>query len=527
MRQPFHILHLEDDANDAALIQSALEAGGIVCRTTRVETEEAFSDGLKLGCDLILSDHTLPTFDGLSALKIARRDRPDLPLIFVSGTLGEDRAVDALKSGATDYVLKEDMSRLVPAVRRAMREVEQRAERRRLERQSIEGQKMEVLGQLAGGVAHDFNNILSVILGYCHLLRTDLVSDSPELKYAEEIQHASERAAGLTRQLLVFSRKQTVQPVPLELNVVVNEVEQLLRRLIEPNIEMRLALGEDIGWIRADSGYVGQVLMNLVVNARDAMPYGGKIIVSTANVTLDECDRHLKLGGLPGDYVVLRVSDTGTGMTEEVKARLFEPLFTTKPAGKGTGLGLVTCRNIVHLSGGHITFCSESGKGTEFEVYFPRLPRPLDLPVPLVPYEAGPRGTETILIVDDEPARRKLARVVLEAHGYLVLEAGNGEEGVRVVAAFKGPAIRLVFSDVIMPLMGGMEMAALLKVTNPDIEILFTSGNSDEVITKYGVLEPGVEFLAKPFTPVTLTRKVRSLLDKNGKTAPGQKSSAA
>ena len=513
MKSPLYILHLEDNANDAALILSTLEDGGIVCKTTRVETEDDFAAALELGFDLILSDHTLPTFDGLSALKIAHREKPDLPVIFVSGTLGEDRAVDALKSGATDYVLKEGVSRLVPAVRRAMQEVEERTERRRLEAQVIDGQKLDVVGQLAGGVAHDFNNLLSVIIGYCHLLQMDLAADSPQLKYAEEIRHASERAAGLTRQLLVFSRKQTVQPVALILNDVVKDMEQLLRRLIDANIEMTIALGEQTGCIHADSGYVGQVLMNLVVNARDAMPYGGKLTISTADITIGENDANIKMGGLPGDYVVLGVSDTGTGMTEEVKAHLFEPLFTTKPAGKGTGLGLVTCRNIIHLSGGHINFLSESGKGTEFNVYFPRKPKPLDIPAHVPPSEARSRGTETILVVDDEPAIRNLARAVLESHGYTVLEANNGKEGLRLVRESKGRPVRLVFTDVIMPLMGGKAMAELLKMTNPDIAILFTSGYSDDAITKYGVLEAGVEFLAKPYTPMTLARKVRELLD--------------
>ena len=518
MKSPLYILHLEDSPNDAALILSTLKEGGIACETTCVQTEDDFTAALQLGFDLILSDHTLPTFDGLSALKIAHRDQPDLPLIFVSGTLGEDRAVDALKSGATDYVLKEGVSRLIPAVRRAMQEVEERAERRRLEAQLIEGQKMDVIGQLAGGVAHDFNNILSVIIGYCHLLKGDLDPGSPQLKYAEEIRHASERAAGLTRQLLVFGRKQTVQPAALDLNEVVKDMEQLLRRLIDANIELKLDLGEEIGGINADSGYVGQVLMNLVVNARDAMPYGGTVTIATTHVTLGEADAHIKMGGLPGDYVVLVVTDTGTGMTEEVKAHLFEPLFTTKPAGKGTGLGLVTCRNIIHLSGGHITFSSESGKGTEFRVHFPRKARPLDLPVQPSPSEGNPLGTETILVVDDEPAIRNLARAVLEAQGYMVLEANNGKEGVRVVRDFKGPPIRLVFADVIMPLMGGKAMAELLKMTNPDIAILFTSGYSDDAISKYGVLEPGVEFLPKPYTPLMLARKVRELLDAHAPT---------
>ncbi len=307
-----------------------------------------------------------------------------------------------------------------------------------------------------------------------------------------------------------------MQPVELNLNDVITEMEQLLRRLVDANIEITLALGDSIGCVHADSGYVGQVLMNLVVNARDAMPYGGEIIISTADVTIGEGEEHAKAGGLPGDYVALVVTDNGTGMPDDVQARLFEPLFTTKPAGKGTGLGLVTCRNIIQLSGGHIGFHSESGMGTSFEVYFPRKTRPVELPIETSPSDISPMGTETILVVDDEPAIRNLARAVLETHGYLVLEASNGAEGVRTVRDFKGPPIRLVFADVIMPLMGGKAMAQLLKMTNPDIEVLFTSGYSDDAITRYGVLEPGVEFLAKPYTPDMLARKVRELLDDPG-----------
>jgi two-component system, cell cycle sensor histidine kinase and response regulator CckA len=514
MKTPLRILHLEDDPTDAALIQSTLKVGGITCETTRVQTHDDFVAALDgVGIDLILSDFTLPAFDGLSALKIAQTIHPDLPVIFVSGTLGEQRAINSLRSGAADYVLKGDLTHLVPAVRHAMQEVEERAERRRLEAQAIEGQKMDVIGQLAGGVAHDFNNILSVIIGYCHLLRSDLVPDSPQLEYAEEIRHASERAAGLTRQLLVFSRKQTVQPVVLDLNDVLQEIEQLLRRLIDANIEMTLVFGNPIGRVHADSGYVGQVLMNLVVNARDAMPYGGKLTISTADVTVDEKCADAHMVAFPGEYVMISVADTGTGMTDEVKARLFEPLFTTKPSGKGTGLGLVTCQNIIHLSGGHISVYSESGKGTTFNVYFPRQHAPIDTPAQSACPETLPRGTETVLVVEDDPTVRHLACAILEAHGYKVLEANNGEEGARTVREFKGPPIRLVITDVIMPLMGGKALAEVLKITNPDIKILFTSGYPDEAITHYGALDAGVAFLPKPYTPVTLARKVRKMLD--------------
>ncbi|HEV3271650.1 MAG TPA: response regulator [Candidatus Methylacidiphilales bacterium] len=514
MKSPLHILHLEDDSDDAALVRATLEDEGIICEATRVETHDDFVEALKHGgIDLILSDFSLPKFDGLSAMGIVRTQWPAIPLIFVSGTLGEERAIDSLKSGAIDYVLKEGLARLAPAVRRAMQEVEDRAERQRLEALFIEAQKMDVLGQLAGGVAHDFNNILAVIMGYGDMISSDLVPDSPLQKYTKEIKLATERAAGLTRQLLVFSRKQTVQPVVLDLNDVVNDMEQMLRRLIDEYIEMSIVPGEHIGSIKADSGYVGQVLMNLVVNARDAMPNGGKLTIGINNITLDESYTDTHTGVLPGNYVMLSVSDTGVGMTDEVKAHLFEAFFTTKLSGKGTGLGLATCQTIVQQSGGHIGFYSEAGLGTTFKVYFPRIEQLLAVVPKSVQPGPLPRGTETVLVVEDDQSVRHLARGILEAQGYEVLTAPNGQEALRVVNQSQGQPISLVITDVIMPLMSGNVMAEWLKTTYPEIKILFTSGYTDEAIARHRVLEVGVEFLPKPYSRSTLVHKVREMLD--------------
>jgi two-component system cell cycle sensor histidine kinase/response regulator CckA len=514
MKSPLRILHLEDDANDAALTQSTLQGGGIACATNCVQTQAAFVSALELGgIDLILSDFTLPTFDGLSALKIAHARWPGIPLIFVSGTLGEERAVDSLKSGATDYVLKGHLSRLVPAVLRAMRDVEDRIEHKKLEAQFIEAQKMEVVGHLASGVAHDFNNILAVIMGYSDLIMSELEPDSPLRKYTDEIRHASERAAGLTRQLLVFSRKQTVQPVVLDLNVVVNELNKMLRRLIDENIALTIVPGKEIGRIKADSGYIGQVLMNLVVNARDAMPNGGRLTIATENVAFDKVDAHLRAGMIPGDYVMLTVTDTGTGMTDEVKRRLFEAFFTTKPVGKGTGLGLATCQTVVQQSGGRIEVQSELGKGTTFKIYFPRVELALDATTKIIQSGPLPRGTETLLVVEDESSVRHLARGVLAAQGYELLSASNGQEALHVARDHKGSPIRLVVTDVIMPQMGGKVMAEWLQATYPGLKILYTSGYTDDAIAQHGVLEQGVAFLSKPYTPAMLVRKVRAMLD--------------
>lgn len=399
-------------------------------------------------------------------------------------------------------------------------ELKQRlAEHQRLTAQFVEVQKMEVIGQLASGVAHDFNNILGVILGYADLIASDLDVDSPLRLYAEEIHHASERAAGLTRQLLVFSRKHKVHPIVLDLNDVVSNMDKMLQRLIDENIAMTIAPGTPTARIKADAGYVGQVLMNLVINARDAMPNGGTLRIATGSVMLNEHSgpgARPPEGAVPGEYVTLSVSDTGTGMTDDVKVHLFEAFYTTKLSGKGTGLGLATCRTIVEQCGGHIGVSSEIGKGTTFTIYFPRVEQPLDVPVPSVQAGPLPRGTETLLVVEDEPSVRHLARSVLEAQGYTVLSAPNGQDALHVVREHTGPPIRLVVTDVIMPLMGGRVMAEWLKTTNADLKFLFTSGYTDDAIAHHGVLGEGVEFLAKPYTPSTLIRRVRELLDAAG-----------
>jgi CheY-like chemotaxis protein len=299
----------------------------------------------------------------------------------------------------------------------------------------------------------------------------------------------------------------------------VKDLDKMLRRLIDEHIEMTIVHGNNVGRFQADPGYVGQVLMNLVVNARDAMPNGGKLIIATSNVTLDEPYALAHPDARPGDHVMLSVSDTGAGMTDEVKAHLFEAFFTTKPKGKGTGLGLATCQTIIQQSGGHIGVYSEVGKGTSFKVYFPRVDQPLDAATRPVLTGPLPRGTETLLVVEDEPAVRHLARGILQTQGYEVLSAANGQDALHVVREHKGSPIRLVITDVVMPLMGGKVMAEWLKTTYPNLKILFTSGYTDDAITHHGVLEPGVAFLPKPYTPAILVRKVRAMLDNETDTA--------
>lgn len=514
MEAPLKILHVEDDLHDLALVRSILEAGGVPCAIKPVQTRNAFVAELEGGkFDLILSDFSMPGFDGASAAELARTRWPAIPFVFVSGTLGEEQAIEMLKAGATDYVLKGNLSRLVPAVSRAMRDVKNRENRQQLEEQVIEGQKMEVIGQLAAGIAHDFNNMLAVIRGHIELMTEKLGTNAELRTHAEEIRHAADRAVGLTRQLLIFSRNESVEPVVLEFDEVVREMEKMLGRLISEDIEMTIMHGAPAGRIKADSGYIGQVLMNLVVNARDAMPTGGKLSIATGNVSLDAAQIRNHPEATAGDYVMLQVSDTGTGMTDEVKARLFEAFFTTKPKGVGTGLGLSTCQSIVRQSGGHIELQSELGRGTTFKVYFPRVEQALKIkevtksPWPL------PGGNETLLVVEDDSSVRRLAQTVLEARGYKVLSAGNGQEGLRVAREHHGAPISLVISDLIMPVMGGKIMAEWLKTIFPDLKVLFTSGYTDEVIKRNGAFETGTDFLPKPYTPKTLTAKVREILD--------------
>jgi signal transduction histidine kinase len=513
MNTPINILIVEDSANDAALLVRELQKNGFDLKWKCVETEADYRVNLDSKINVVFSDFTLPQFSTMRALEILQESKLEIPFIIVSGTIGEERAVESMKAGATDYVLKGNLNRIGPVVKRALCEIQERVERKRAEAQFVEAQKMEVIGQLAGGVAHDFNNILAVIIGYGDLMIPELEPDSLSLKCAGEIRQAADRAVALTRQLLVFSRKQPLQMTVLDIDDVVKDLDKMLHRLIDENVELTIVPGKQTGRIKADSGQVGQVLMNLVVNARDAMLNGGKLTIETANVALDENFARTRQGMRAGDYVTLAVTDTGTGMSDEVKARIFEAFFTTKPKGKGTGLGLATCQTIVKQCGGCIEVQSELGKGTTFKIYFPRVEQSLDITAQPDKVKSVARGTETLLVVEDEPSLRHLACNILKSQGYNVLSANNGKEGLRVAREWKGDQIRLVITDVIMPQMSGKMMAEWLKEVYPDLKILFTSGYTDDAIVQHGVLEPGIAFLAKPYSPAELARKVREMLD--------------
>ncbi|MEW5959878.1 MAG: ATP-binding protein, partial [Chloroflexota bacterium] len=365
---------------------------------------------------------------------------------------------------------------------------------------------------LAGGIAHDFNNILVVITGYSELLLARYFDPTePARKYIEEIKKAGERAAGLTQQLLAFSRKQVLQPKILNLNEVVANMEKMLQRLIGEDVELIPQLHPGLGLVKVDPGQTEQIILNLVINARDAMPQGGKIIIETDNVELDELYIRQHNQVEPGLYTLLAVSDTGVGMNEEIQARIFEPFFTTK--GQGTGLGLSTVYGIVKQSGGEIWVYSEPGVGTTFKIYLPRVEateRPVE---PQPGLEDRPAGTEMVLLVEDEEAVRTLARQVLELSGYTVLEARHGGEALLLCAQQPGP-IHLLLTDVVMPGgLNGRELAERLKSLYPKLKVLYMSGYTDDAMVHHGVLEQGIHFLQKPFTPGALAQKVRAVLD--------------
>jgi len=625
------ILLLEDNDADAELVEVELRRAELDFTARRVVTRPAFERALReFHPDIIVSDHQLPQFSGVAALELARARAPHAPFILLTGSLDEETAVEYMKAGAADYILKGRLTRLGPAVRGALerermkRQLREReeyfrslieqamdiiavldadgavryaspsvlpllgygaeelvgqhifdlvhpddigpalrvfaegvatgqggrllglqvrhrdgsyrsleaigryllddpvvrgvvinardvTERRSLERQLLQAQKMEAVGRLAGGIAHDFNNVLTAIFGYADLLTEEFPAGSPARQDLEEIRKAATRASALTRQLLAFSRQQVLAPVVLSVNDLVDDVGKMLRRLVGEDVELRLILARDAGNVRADSGQLQQVIMNLVVNARDAMPTGGKLVIETADAELTEQYAELHQAVIPGRYVMLAVSDTGVGMDAQTKARIFEPFFTTKEKGKGTGLGLSTVYGIVKQSGGYVWVYSEPGHGTTFKLYLPRVDAPAEPQAP--PRETATlTGTETILLAEDDDILRPLTKGLLAKLGYTVLDAESAEQALAVAGARQGP-IHLLVADVVMPGASGRELARRLAQSRPETRVLYVSGYTDDAIVHHGMLEPGLKFLQKPFTPAALARKVREVLD--------------
>jgi signal transduction histidine kinase len=467
---------------------------------------------------LAILDWMMPGLDGLSLCKKVRALQRAEPtyLIMLTAKDGKENAIAGLEGGADDYINKpfdreELRARLQVGLRIVGLQASLAARVAELEVALSGAQKLEAVGRLAGGVAHDFNNLLTVINGFSELLLAQLRPGDEACEAVHTIRQAGQRGAGLTRQLLAFSRKQVLAPVVLNLNTLVANTEKMLRRLIGEDVRLLTRLDPALRPVKADPGQIEQVIMNLAVNARDAMPGGGEIAIETSNVDLDEAYAAAHPGVQPGGHVLLAVRDTGCGMDRETLARIFEPFFTTKEPGKGTGLGLATVYGIIHQSDGHLTVESEPGRGSTFRVY---LPQPVaDLPRPPSGFRAEGTvgGTETILVVEDEEPVRKLARYALEANHYTVLEAADGLDALRVSGGWRDP-IHLLVTDLCMPNLGGCQLADRLAAARPQLKVLYMSGYTDDALLRHRVLEPGNHFLQKPFTPRDLAHKVREVL---------------
>lgn len=640
MSDILRVLQVEDSESDAALIVRLLEKSGYTVHAERVEDAEPMRQSLaRQDWDVVIADYHLPQFDAAAALQILHECGKDIPFIVVSGMIGEDRAVEMMRAGAQDYVLKDRIARLVPAVQREIREAQSRGERQRaeerlrdreqwlalavsvtqlgmfdffpqsgkslwsevakhhfglppdaevsyetflrglhpsdrgrvdslirktfdpasggesatdfrtvgltdhverwlaargkvffdsegkplrfvevtieiterkqLEEQFRQSQKLEGVGRLAGGIAHEFNNLLTVITGFSHMTLDGLPLDHTLRTGVEEVLKAAVRATSLTRQLLEFSRRQPSQTEIIVLNELVASAEKMLGRLIGSDVNLSLCLDPAAGAIRAGAGHIEQVIMNLVLNARDAMPKGGNLVIGTAHQTVDQhfAQSHLDLA--PGQYAALTVSDTGTGISPEVKAHIFDPFFTTKQTGKGTGLGLSTVYGIVKQCGGSISVSNELGGGTQFRILFPAV-QARRIEIPVLPAPSMPSGTETILLAEDEEGVRRFVRDNLEQRGYRVLGCSNGREAIERARQHSG-SIHLLITDAVMPEMGGAELAAQFADCRPGVPVLCMSGYS-------ALVWPGAaaqaSYLQKPFTPTALLTRVRALLDR-------------
>jgi two-component system cell cycle sensor histidine kinase/response regulator CckA len=642
--QSLSVLLLEHDMADAELNTAELTRAGMDVRVDIVTTKEEFLARLREGShDIVLADYRLPTWTGMDAFRALREAGSTIPLILVTGTLGDERAVECVRAGVADYIIKDNLSRLPMAVRRAIDDQRVRddrnhavealaasearhrsdsarlralmdhandgislltpdgmvfdansricemlgrpreqvvghwisefgrpetfavkgaafaeavalgggtvlgveliqptgkivvadfslsrvkvgaeeivvsigrdvTEQRLLQRQFLQAQKMEAIGRFAGGVAHDFNNLLTVILSYSDMLMDGLTAEDPRHDDLDQIRRAAVGAAGLTRQLLAFSRQEVVEPRLVSLEEVVANAEKMLKRVIGEDIDFVSSLNHTPTTVRIDPGQLEQIIMNLAVNARDAMPVGGKLTIETAVVELDSPESSTGLGLPRGRYGLLALSDTGTGMDAETQARIFEPFFTTKDAGKGTGLGLSTVYGIAKQHGGTVSAYSEPGRGTTFKVYLPLAAEGLPAGADRPGMTEAPRGTEVILYAEDDAAVRSVVRGILQRCGYTVLEAPDGQAAVSLAAKRQG-RIDLLLTDVVMQGISGRELAERFSALRPGAKVLYVSGYTDDAVVRHGILASEIHYLQKPFTRDVLARKVREVLD--------------
>ncbi len=512
MDVPLRLLIIEDSDDDAALVVRELKRSGYEVAFKRVDTPEMLKSAIAgQDWDLAISDFSMPQFSGTDALKLVRSMGCEAPFIFVSGTMGEDTAVAALKEGAQDYIIKTHLKRLVPAVQRELREAEDRRERKRLEQHVYQLQRFEAIGRLAGGVAHDFNNIIGAILGWAEMGCEEAEPNSRLRERFQRIREQSQRAVKLTSQLLAFGRKQILQRRKVNLNVLVEEEMNLLRRVIGDDIEVRVLAAQDLQVTLADPTQVEQVIMNLCLNARDAMAGGGQLIIETQNIEIGEeyCRNHAY--GRPGSYVLLSVSDTGSGMDAATMERIFEPFFTTKELGRGTGLGLATVYGIVKQHGGFIYAYSEPGKGTSFKVYL-RADSGDHEARETTRDEKPLRGTETILLAEDHEGLRDSAQEMLEALGYRTIVACDGRKALELFKT-NSDEIDLIVMDVVMPLLNGPEAYLEMSALRPGIRVIFTTGYTSEAASLISLVEKGAAILQKPYSLTSLSQMVRGALE--------------
>ena len=511
MARQLRVLFIEDCEDDTLLQVRLLRQAGYEVTHARVDSAPALQAQLQHRWDIVISDHSMPNFRGTEALRMIREKGVDAPFIFVSGTIGEDSAVAALKVGAQDYLMKSNLGRLVPAVERELREVEERRHRQRLEAQVHQLRRFEAIGRLAGGVAHDFNNVIGAIMGWADIGANAAEPASDIQDKFLKIRSQANRAAGLTRQLLAFARRQMLQPHNTNLNALAKEEIALLRNVIGERIEIELSLAADLPTIWADAGQIEQVLMNLCLNARDAMPDGGVLRVETSNALLDAEYQAEHPWAVPGRYAMLRVSDTGTGMDADTLAHIFEPFFTTKEVGRGTGLGLATVYGIVKQHKGFVDVESAPGKGTAFRVYLPLGSGPADeRERPRVGSLTG--GKECILIAEDNEDLREAATEILGSLGYTVLVARDGEEAVHVFEKHAAE-IDMLFLDVVMPRLNGPEAYLRMRAVKPGLPVIFTSGYAHESNLVTLPQPENVKVLLKPYGSQDLAHALREQLD--------------
>ena len=519
MAVPLRVLFIGDHVTEA--VSSELERGGYEPVTHKISTGQELLDALGNGWEVAISDFAVGDFGAIAALNLIQQQGVDLPLIVVTGKIRDSDVLSVLKAGAADHLTRSNLMRLNAAVERELRAARLRRERNRLEEQFRQAQKMEAVGRLAGGVAHDFNNLLTVITGYSDLLLSSRDLKESQRTALQEIRRSAERGGALTNQLLAFSRRQPLQTRIVHLNELVVQIERLLRRLIGEDVELITIPAATPDVVSADAGRLEQVLMNLAVNARDAMPNGGKLTIETGNAQLTEPVLAKQLGLDPGRFVTISITDTGTGMDAETQNHLFEPFFTTKSAARGTGLGLATAYGIIRQSGGAIGFSSELGAGTTALVYLPTVQERTEATAERGLSEERLTGVETILLVEDEARVRKLIMDVLTARGYQVLEATRGADAVKL-CQLRCSQIDLAVVDVVMPEMSGPELVRQIMPLEPRMRVLYISGYTEEAMVHHGIEESGAAFLQKPFLPDALARKVREVLDGRSSSAPKQ-----